>query len=65
VTTRNSSAERAELAELQARVDLLDWLQAEQQHRTMNLASALAVLLTQASQPQVQQSILDQLMGSR
>jgi hypothetical protein len=63
--TGNGSSEAVKIEELEAKIAWLDWFRAEQQFRIMNLANALALLLTQASQAQVQQSILGQLLGQQ
>jgi uncharacterized coiled-coil protein SlyX len=62
-TTRNGSATDARIAALEQKVELLDWWRAEQAQTITRLASALAAMLTQQMQPQVQQAILAQLTG--
>jgi len=59
----NGSVDTLKIDELDHKVACLIWLHAEQHQRLMNMANAVALLLTQAAQPQVQQSILGQLLG--
>lgn len=49
---------------LEEKVDTLIWLHTELAMRYLSLATALAGILAQQAQPQVQQAILAQLLGA-
>jgi hypothetical protein len=49
---------------VEEQLQIAAWLIAELQYRNLRLASTLAGMLAQQMQPQVQQSMLNQLMGS-
>jgi hypothetical protein len=63
-TTRNGSTAAAKVAHLEEQVVLLQWCVAEQKQQIMRLGAALAALLTQQMQPQMQQTLLSQLLGN-
>jgi hypothetical protein len=50
-------------ATTEQKLDLLIWLHAEQAQQVQRLAIALSGLLMQSAQPQIQQTILSQLLG--
>jgi hypothetical protein len=62
--TKNGSATSAKIAALEEKVELLDWYRAEQAEQIKKLAMAMAGLLAQAMQPQMQQGIVGQLLGN-
>ena len=48
---------------VEEKLDQCAWLIAELQYRNLRLATTLAALLAQQAQPQVQQTMLQQLLG--
>ena len=60
---RNGSQTELQLTGLETKVDLLIWLHAEQAQQVQRLAVALAGVLAQMAQPQIQQNIVNGLLG--
>jgi hypothetical protein len=59
-------AEReARIERLESDIQLLAWLYAEQAFRSLQVATAMAAMLAQQMQPQMQQAILQQLTGAQ
>ena len=48
---------------VEQKIDLLAWLHAEQGQKIAKTAALVATLMAQQMQPQVQQAILQRLMG--
>ena len=61
--TNGSAPSELEELTLEQKVDTLIWLHAEVTLRLMQVATALAGLITQQMTPQVQQNILGQLVN--
>jgi hypothetical protein len=66
MTTTNGSATAA----MQEQIDLLAWLHAEQRFeymelvgRVMNVGKALAAVLAQQAQPQIQEQLQNEILG--
>jgi len=49
---------------VEQQLQLCAWLIAELQYRNLRLATTLATMVAQQMQPQVQQSVLTQLLGT-
>ena len=63
--TANGSNDAMRFDALETKFECLIWLDADKQFRIINLANALAMLLAQAAQPQVQAGILSQLLSGQ
>ncbi|HVQ84594.1 MAG TPA: hypothetical protein VMS84_07445 [Mycobacterium sp.] len=63
-TTRNGTASAAKIAELEGQVALLNWCVAEQRQQIIRMGMTLAAMLAQQMQPQMQQTVLNQLLGN-
>jgi hypothetical protein len=61
--TRNGSATDARITKLENDLALMAWLHAEQTGKVERLAGAVAAMMAQHMQPQMQQAILARLTG--
>jgi hypothetical protein len=59
----NGAVKSLDQLTVEEKIDFLTWLHAEQDNRIQRLALAMAGLLAQAYQPQMQKQIVDQLLG--
>jgi len=64
-TTTNGDAQSLAIANLQYGVAVLAWLHAEQDQKIARMALAISAIMAQMAQPQVQQTILNQLLGGQ
>lgn len=60
---RNGSVTEARLTAMQEQLNLMAWLHAELAAKCERMAAAVAAMLSQQMQPQMQQAILSRLMG--
>jgi hypothetical protein len=65
MTAGNGTQATADIELLQQQVVLLAWLHTEQAMQVQRLAVALAGILAQMAQPQMQQNIINQLLGTQ
>ena len=64
-TTTNGDMQALAIANLQQAVATLAWLHAEQDQKIARMALAISAIMAQMAQPQVQQTILNQLLGGQ